>query len=193
MKLGYARVSTGEQNLTMQIDALRAAGCEQIYKDRGVSGAAVIKPAYLELLSFARKGDEVVVWKMDRLSRSLTTLIAELKALEGRGLEFLSLTEKIETATPGGKFYFHMIGAFGEFERDIIRERTRAGLDAARRAGKKLGRPPLITPEQWQHAKSLMTEPHNMNPAQVSRILNVTPQAIYKRLNAERQAEQNGE
>jgi hypothetical protein len=190
MKLGYARVSTGEQNLALQIDALRAAGAERIFEDKGVSGSAVFKPAYTDLLRAARAGDEVIVWRLDRLSRSLITLITELRLLGEIRVGFRSITEQIETVTPAGQLFFHMVGAFAQFERDVIRERTNAGLQAARRAGKKLGRPPAINDAQWNQAKSLLTEPHNMSVVAVAGLLNVTRQAIYKRLSAEKQAEQ---
>lgn len=190
MKLGYARVSTGEQNMALQIDALRAAGAERIFEDKGVSGSAVFKPAYTDLLRAARAGDEVIVWRLDRLSRSLITLITELRLLGEIGVGFRSITEQIETVTPAGQLFFHMVGAFAQFERDVIRERTNAGLQAARRAGTKLGRPPAINDEQWKQAKSLLTEPHNMSVVAVAGLLNVTRQAIYKRLSAEKQAEQ---
>jgi len=190
MKIGYARVSTGEQNLALQIDALRAAGAERIYEDKGVSGSAVFKPAYADMLRAARGGDEIIVWRLDRLSRSLITLITELQMLANIGVGFRSLTEQIETVTPAGQLFFHMVGAFAQFERDVIRERTNAGLQAARRAGKKLGRPPAINDEQWKQAKTLLTEPHNMSVVAVAGLLNVTRQAIYKRLSAEKQTEQ---
>lgn len=182
MKLGYARVSTDEQNLALQIDALKAAGAERIYEDKGVSGAAVLKPAYGKLLDQARAGDEIIVWRLDRLSRSLMTLIIELEALKELRLGFRSLTENIETVTPAGQLFFHVVGAFAQFERDVIRERTNAGLDAARRAGKQLGRPPSINEAQWRQAVELMEPPHNMSAAAVAKLLGVSRQAISKRL-----------
>jgi len=144
MKIGYARVSTGEQNLALQIDALRAAGAERIFEDKGVSGSTVFKPAYGDMLRHARAGDEIMVWRLDRLGRSLPGLIIELEMLGSLGVGFRSLTEQIETVTPAGRLFFHMVGAFAQFERDVIRERTNAGIQAARRAGKKLGRPVSI-------------------------------------------------
>lgn len=185
MKIGYARVSTGEQNLALQRDALKSAGCDKIFEDQGVSGSAVFKPAYGEALRYARPGDEIVVWRMDRLSRSLLALITELQMLKECGFGFRSLTEQIETVTPAGQLFFHIVGAFAQFERDVIRERTREGLAAARRAGKKLGRPPLITDEQWKVARSLMTGPDPKGPADVARLLGVSRQAVYKRIKAE--------
>lgn len=189
MKIGYARVSTGEQNLALQIDALRAAGAERIFEDKGVSGSTVFKPAYGDMLRHARAGDEIMVWRLDRLGRSLPGLIIELEMLGSLGVGFRSLTEQIETVTPAGRLFFHMVGAFAQFERDVIRERTNAGIQAARRAGKKLGRPVSINEDQWKQAKTLLAEPHNMSVVAVAGLLNVTRQAIYKRLSAEKLAE----
>lgn len=188
MKIGYARVSTGEQNLALQVDALRAAGAERIFEDKGVSGSAVIKPAYANLQQQLRPGDEVMVWRLDRLSRSLTSLIAELEALSSLGVGFRSLTEQIETVTPAGRLFFHMVGAFAQFERDVIQERTNAGLQAARRAGKKLGRPATVSEEQWTQAKRLMEPPTSMSASVVAKLVGVSRQAIYKRLEKEKVA-----
>ncbi|WP_328805885.1 recombinase family protein [Sphingobium yanoikuyae] len=192
MKLGYARVSTGEQNLALQIDALRAAGAEAIFEDKGISGSMVLKPAYGDMLRQVRAGDEIMVWRLDRLGRSLPALIGELELLAGLDVGFRSLTEQIETVTPAGRLFFHMVGAFAQFERDVIRERTNAGLQSARRAGKKLGRPALIGDEQWTQAKTLMAEPTNMGAAAVAKLLGVSRQAIYKRLDKDKAA-QGGE
>ena len=189
MKLGYVRVSTEEQNLSLQIDALKQAGAERIFKDHGVSGAAVLKPAYVELLQMARPGDEIIVWRLDRLSRSLGTLITELRMIEELKLGFRSLSEEIETVTPAGRLFFHMVGAFAQFERDVIRERTLAGLESARRKGKRLGRPPVIDAELWKQAKGLMAEPHNLSAPAVAKLIGVSHQSIYKRLKAEAAAE----
>lgn len=185
MKIGYARVSTGEQNLAQQRDALRAAGCENIFEDPGVQGSAVFKPRYVEALRMARPGDELVVWRMDRLSRSLLMLITELQLLANRQFGFRSLAEQIETVTPAGQLFFHIVGAFAQFERDVIRERTRAGLESANRAGKRLGRPPTISGEQWQEAHRLMDGPSPMTPAGIAKLLGVSRQAVHKRLKAE--------
>ena len=182
MKLGYARVSTSEQNMALQVDALRAAGAERIFEDHGVSGSTVIKPTYGEMLRQARAGDEILVWRLDRLGRSLTALITELELLASLDVGFRSLTEQIETVTPAGRLFFHMVGAFAQFERDAIRERTNAGLEAARRVGTKLGRPPAISDGQWLTTIALMEEPTNMAVSGVAKLLGVTRQAIYKRL-----------
>lgn len=189
MKIGYARVSTGEQNINLQLDALRAAGAEKIYQDKGISGGAVIKPVYGEALRHARLGDEIIVWRLDRLSRSLITLITELQLLASQQLAFRSLTENIETVTPAGQLFFHILGAFAQFERDLIRDHTRAGLESARRAGKRLGRPPVIGDAQWQQALTLLEGPNPKRVADVAALLGVTRQAIYKRLSAAEQAQ----
>ena len=189
MKIGYARVSTDEQNLRMQIDALEAAGAEKIFEDRGISGSAVIKPALRECLEFARDGDELVVWRLDRLSRSLKELIELADTLGQRNLAFRSLHEQIETVSPAGRLFFHIVGALAEFEREIIRARTRDGMNAARRAGKRLGRPPTISDEQWTEAKALMSGSDPKKPAEVARLLGVSRQAVSKRLKADREAQ----
>lgn len=193
MKIGYARVSTGEQNLKLQLDALRAAGCERFFEDRGVSGSVVFKPAYGDMLRQLRKGDEIMVWRLDRLGRSLPALITELELLKELDVGFRSLTEQIETVTPAGRLFFHMVGAFAQFERDVMKERTNAGLEAARRAGKRMGRPPAIDDDQWRHAKMLMTEPHNMSVSAIATLLKVSRQAVYKRLAVEKAAQDAAE
>lgn len=190
MKIGYARVSTGEQNLAMQINALHGAGAERIFEDRGISGSAVFKPAYGDMLRHVCAGDEIMVWRLDRLSRSLPALITELELLGSMDVGFRSITEQIGTLGPSGRLFFDLVGAFAQFDRDVIRERAGAEVQAAQQSGKKRGRPPAIGEEQWEQAKSLLTEPHNMSVAAVAGRLNVTRQAIYKRLGAEKRAEQ---
>lgn len=131
LKIGYARVSTLDQNKAMQLDALRAAGCERIFEDTA-SGTKESRPGLDESLAFARKGDELVVWKIDRVGRSLPHLVKLMAQLRDQGIGFRSVTENIETETPGGRMVMHMFAALAEFERDLIRERTRSGLQAAR-------------------------------------------------------------
>lgn len=140
MLIGYARVSTDEQMQTLQLDALTAAGCERIFRDTS-SGATAERPGLAEALAFLRSGDTLVVWRLDRLGRSLRNLIDLLSTLAERGVGFRSLTESIDTTTPGGKLVFHFFGALAEFERDLIRARTAAGLAAARARGRRGGRP----------------------------------------------------
>jgi DNA invertase Pin-like site-specific DNA recombinase len=140
-------------------------------------------------LEFARNGDELVVWRLDRLSRSLKELIELADALGQRNLAFRSLHEQIETVSPAGRLFFHIVGALAEFEREIIRARTRDGMNAARRAGKRLGRPPTISDEQWTEAKALMSGSDPKKPAEVARLLGVSRQAVSKRLKADREAQ----
>jgi len=152
-KIGYARVSTREQNLNMQIDALKAAGCVKIFTDQGISGATIERDGLTQALSAIGKGDILVVWKLDRLGRSLGFL-AELIAQfgkEDRG--FVALQDGIDTNTSGGKLVFHIMAALAEFERDLISERTAAGMSAAKRRGKHIGRPAALSREQVIHAQ----------------------------------------
>ncbi len=125
MRIGYARVSIDEQSMPLQEKALREAGCTRIFRDEGVSGGAMFKPAYIEALEYARPGDELVVWKLDRLSRRLAFLLDEIAAIEARSLAFRSLTENIDTTAPGGEIFFHVIRALTGFERDTIEDRAR--------------------------------------------------------------------
>jgi DNA invertase Pin-like site-specific DNA recombinase len=144
LKLGYARVSTLDQNLALQQDALKEAGCEHIYIEQ-MSGAVMDRPALCEALSYARSGDTLIVWKLDRLARSMKQLIETVEKLRLRGIGFRSLTEAIDTTTAQGVLVFHMFSALAEFERALIRERTRAGLKAAKRMGRTGGRPARTT------------------------------------------------
>jgi DNA invertase Pin-like site-specific DNA recombinase len=155
MDIGYARVSTGEQTLDLQLDALTKAGCGKVYTETA-SGAKAERPVLEEVLGYLRKGDTLVVWRLDRLGRSLKHLIEVVAVLAERGIGFKSLTEQIDTTTPGGKLIFHVFGALAEFERDLIRERTHAGLAAARARGRLGGRPKKLADEkQLALARSL--------------------------------------
>src|SRR5689334_14772800 len=140
MLIGYARVSTQDQTLDLQLDALKKAGCEKLYTDTA-SGAKAEREGLEEAINYAREGDVLVVWRLDRLGRSLRHLIDTITTLNNRKVGFRSITENIDTTTSGGKLVFHIFGALAEFERDIIRERTQAGLQAARARGKTGGRP----------------------------------------------------
>jgi DNA invertase Pin-like site-specific DNA recombinase len=153
--IGYARVSTGEQDLALQKDALAKAGCARVFEDTA-SGAKVDRPGLAAALDFVREGDVLTVWKLDRLGRSLPHLIETVSALEARSVGFRSLTEEINTTTPGGRLIFHVFGALGQFERDLIRERTRAGLDAATARGRKGGRKPVVTDDRLRRAQTLV-------------------------------------
>jgi DNA invertase Pin-like site-specific DNA recombinase len=154
--IGYARVSTIEQHLHLQQDALVKAGCIKIFTDT-ISGVKTERKALAEALSYIRDGDTLVVWRLDRLGRSLKYLIERITELHNRNIGFKSLTEQIDTTTSGGKLIFHIFGALAEFERDIIRERTNAGLTAARARGRKGGRPksPLSDKKKLQMARQL--------------------------------------
>lgn len=158
MKIGYARISTQDQSLDLQNDELSAAGCEKIFHDIA-SGAKAERNGLKEAIKFARAGDMLVVWKLDRLGRSLKHLIETVNSLQEAGIGFASLKESIDTTTSGGKLIFHLFGALAEFEREIIRERTQAGLKAARARGKNGGRPPKMTKKKIAEAQKMMSNP----------------------------------
>ena len=147
MNIGYARVSTIDQNLDLQLDALKAAGCEQIFTDR-ITGTKFDRPELNELKKILRTGDTVVVWKLDRMGRGLRDLIKTMDALKEQGIGFKSLTEGIDTTTPTGNLVFQMFGALAEYERNLIVERTQAGLRAGRARGRIGGRPKSLTENQ---------------------------------------------
>lgn len=147
MRIGYARVSTHDQNLDLQKDALKKAGCEKIIVDVA-SGKKTRRSGLEQILEMLRKGDRLVVWRLDRLGRSLKHLIELMTELEQRGIGFHSLQEAIDTTSPGGKLVFHIFGALAEFERNLIRDRTKAGLEAARARGRKGGRPKRLSTKQ---------------------------------------------
>src|ERR687895_441570 len=157
MHIGYTRVSTGEQTLDLQLDALAKAECAKVFTETA-SGAKADRPVLADVLAYLRAGDTLVVWRLDRLGRSLPHLIETVTALADRGVGFKSLTESIDTTNTGGRLIFHIFGALAEFERDLIRERTRAGLTAARARGRKGGHPrvkSLADPRQLALAKQL--------------------------------------
>lgn len=154
MKIGYARVSSDDQNLDLQRDALKAVGCERIYEEKE-SGGKVDRVELLRLVEALRSGDTVVVWRLDRLGRSLKHLIETVERFESMGVGFQSITEAIDTTTSGGKLVFHIFAALAEFERTLIRERTRAGLTAARARGRQGGRPKVLSDEQRKMAQAL--------------------------------------
>ena len=150
--IGYARVSTDEQNPALQFDALQRAGCQRVFTDCA-SGARTTRPSLDQTLGVLKEGDTLVVWKLDRLGRSLSHLIALISHLEARGIAFRSLSEAIDTGTAGGRLLFHVMGALAEFERALISERTRAGMAAARSRGTALGRPRKLSSHQIAHAR----------------------------------------
>ena len=151
--IGYARVSTVEQSLALQRDALKGVGCDVLFEDHA-SGAKAERRGLAEALSYLRRGDTLVVWKLDRLGRSMVHLIDTVRGLEARGVGFRSLTEGIDTTTAGGTLIFHIFGALAQFERDLIRERTGAGLKAAEQRGRKGGRKPVVTPDKLARAQA---------------------------------------
>jgi DNA invertase Pin-like site-specific DNA recombinase len=157
MKIGYARISTKDQKLDLQTDALKLTGCEKIFTDVA-SGAKSIRPGLDEALDFARKKDVIVVWKLDRLGRSLKHLIQTVNELSEREVGFESIEEKLDTTTASGKLLFHIFGALAEFERELIRERTNAGLKAARARGRNGGRPKSLCEADEKMVKKLMDD-----------------------------------
>jgi DNA invertase Pin-like site-specific DNA recombinase len=183
--IGYARVSTTDQDLALQLDALREAGCVQVFKDHA-SGARTDRPGLRDALNFAREGDVLVTWKLDRLGRSLPHLIETVATLEQRGVGFRSLTEAIDTTTPGGRLVFHLFAALGQFERDLIKERTRAGIAAAVARGRKGGRRSVVTDEKLKRAQEFMAKGLTVRETAVR--LKVGKTALYKALASQRAA-----
>lgn len=178
MRIGYARVSTDDQNLDLQRDALRKAGCKKIYEDR-MSGARAARPGLQTALEVARPGDVLVVWRLDRLGRSLRDLIDLIGTLEGRRLGLKSLQEAMDTTSSGGKLIFHMFGALAEFERNLIRERTRAGLSAARARGRLGGRPKALDLKKRRLAVRLYHQREHPI-AEICRMMGISKPTLYK-------------
>jgi DNA invertase Pin-like site-specific DNA recombinase len=182
MRIGYARVSTQQQNLELQQDALKAAGCDKIVVDVA-SGKTTQRSGLDQLRDVLRRGDVLVVWRLDRLARSLKHLIELLTELEQNGIGFQSLQESIDTTTPGGKLVFHIFGALAEFERNLIRDRTRAGLAAARARGRKGGRPKALTDEQRELAVQLYHgKQHSIR--QICELVGITKPTLYAYVNS---------
>jgi DNA invertase Pin-like site-specific DNA recombinase len=184
--IGYARVSTLDQNLALQQDALTGAGCEKIFTEQ-MSGAVANRPILHEALDYARSGDTLVVWKLDRLARSMKQLIETIEKLRLRGIQFRSLTESIDTTTAQGLLVFHMFSALAEFERSLIRERTRAGLAAAKRIGRTGGRPPKLTEDDLDAARAMLANP-DIGVTQIADRLGVSPATLYRYIPAARTA-----
>ena len=183
MLIGYARVSTFEQNLNLQKDALKAAGCEKIFEDH-ISGAASSRPGMNRAVEFLRKGDTLVVWRLDRLGRSLKHLIEVVSLLEERHIGFKSLQEAIDTTSSGGKLIFHIFGALAEFERNLIRERTMAGLSAARARGRKGGRPKALDPQQRDIAVMLYHQ-KKKTVKEICSIMGISKPTLYSYIRSE--------
>ncbi len=181
MLIGYARVSTQEQTLNLQQDALVKIGCTKIFTDTA-SGAKTERKGLDEAIQFLRAGDTLVVWRLDRLGRSLKHLIETISTLDNRQIGFKSLTENIDTTTSGGKLIFHIFGALAEFERDIIRERTNAGLQAARARGRRGGRPKALTAKKVQMAQQLYYDKTNAI-ADICKTLNISRATLYRYVN----------
>jgi len=184
MLVGYARVSTQDQKTELQLDALKAAGCEKVFVEKA-SGAQRDRPELKAALDYMRDGDTLVVWKLDRLARSMKQLIETVEGLEEVGVGFRSLTEAIDTTTAGGKLVFHVFGALAEFERSIIRERTRAGLDAARARGRKGGRPPKLKEADLKAARAMLAD-KSITVEDVAKHLRVSTATLYRHLPAAR-------
>jgi DNA invertase Pin-like site-specific DNA recombinase len=185
-RIGYARVSTDDQNPSLQLDALASAGCAKIFQDQA-SGAKSARPGLASAREYLRAGDALVVWRLDRLGRSLRDLVEIVNSLEERDIGFVSLTESIDTSTPGGKLIFHVFASLAEFERDLIRERTRAGLASARARGRKGGRPSVMDSEKTRIANKLLSETGSdgkpvTTVTEVAEALGVSRATIYRTL-----------
>jgi len=188
--IGYARVSTQDQTPQLQLDALKLAGCERSFVEKA-SGAQRERPELQAALGYMRPGDTLVVWKLDRLARSLKQLIETVESLENKKMGFRSLTENIDTTTPGGRLTFHLFAALAEFERSIIKERTMAGLAAARSRGRKGGRPPSLNAKDLAAAKALLSDPA-ITVEEVAKRLKVSPATLYRHLPGGRGALSEG-
>jgi DNA invertase Pin-like site-specific DNA recombinase len=181
MKIGYARISTVDQNLELQTDALSKFGCEKIFTDQA-SGARDDRKGLIDAIDFCRKGDSLVVWKLDRLGRSLKHLIETINLLHEKKVGFVSLQESIDTTTSGGKLVFHVFGALAEFERELITERTNAGLASARSRGRLGGRPKAISTKQFRIAQTMLKDPKT-TIKEVCETLQVSKTTLYRYLN----------
>lgn len=180
MLIGYARISTSEQDTKMQVAALQSAGCEFIYRERA-SGGRWDRPELHKLLDHLRKGDVVVVWKLDRLSRSLCDVLTIMERLQERKAGFRSLTEAVDTTTPAGRMMMQMVGAFAEFERAMLKQRTKAGIDAARKEGRIGGRRPKLRPQQQQEIIKLVKRGRK-TAADAARLFGVHPATVSRLL-----------
>ncbi|QXL85804.1 recombinase family protein [Comamonas sp. NLF-1-9] len=181
-RIGYARVSTDDQDLALQIDALQQAGCEIIYQEK-ISGSSTDRPELDHCLKALRPGDTLVVWRMDRLGRSLAHLVRTITDLEVQHIGFESLTERIETGSATGKLMFHVFAAMAEFERNLIRERTMAGLKAARARGRKGGRKPVLDAQKIKEIKVLLSNP-DMAVTEVAQRYGVSRTTIYRHVGS---------
>lgn len=177
MLIGYVRVSTQDQNLELQREALTKAGCKKVFEDK-VSGMRAERPGLAKALEMLRESDTLVVWKLDRLGRSVKQLVNLVEELHKRGVQFKSLTDAIDTSTPSGRFFFHVMASLAEMERELIVERTRAGLDIARQLGRKGGRKPKMTGSKIESAKKLLA--NGVPPKEVAKNLGVSVPTLYR-------------
>jgi DNA invertase Pin-like site-specific DNA recombinase len=183
MKIGYARVSTTEQNVQAQHEVLSASGCDKIVTEI-VSGASIARPQLAKTLASMSDGDTLVIVRLDRLGRSLSNLIEIVRLLETKGVGLLSLSEAINTSSPGGRFLFHLMGSLAEFERALLIERTHAGIESARKRGVHLGRPRALTAKQINHANALISV--GEAPSSIAKSLGVDRSTLYRALRATR-------
>lgn len=181
MLIGYARVSTQDQNLDLQQDALRNAGCKKIYEDK-ISGSRTERPGLNKAMEQLREGDMLVVWKLDRLGRSVKQLVDMVEELHKQGIQFKSLTDAIDTSTPSGRFFFHVMASLSQMERELTIERTRAGLEVARQLGRKGGRKRQMTESKVESAKKLLS--NGIPPKDVAKNLGVSVPTLYRWLPA---------
>jgi DNA invertase Pin-like site-specific DNA recombinase len=177
MLIGYARVSTDDQSLDLQLDALNQAGCERVFTDKA-SGAKKNRLGLTEALSHLREGDVLAIWKLDRLGRTVKGLVDFVGELAEREVQFRSLTDGIDTTTPTGRFFFHVMASLAQMERELIAERTKAGLDAARKRGRLVGRKRSMTPSKIESAKQLLST--GMLPREVAQNLGVSVPTLYR-------------
>lgn len=177
MLIGYARVSTQDQNLDLQIEALTKAGCKKVFDDK-ISGSRAERPGLTKTLEMLRDGDTLVVWKLDRLGRSVKNLVDLVGELHKQGVEFQSLTDAIDTGTPSGRFFFHVMASLAEMERELTVERTRAGLEVARQLGRKGGRKRQMTDSKIESAKKLLA--NGVPPRDVAKNLGVSVPTLYR-------------
>lgn len=184
MKIGYARVSTKDQNLDLQIDDLKKAGCEKIYQDLGVSGSKASRPELDKMLENLRLGDVVVIWKLDRLGRSLKDLVTLVERFNDQEIGLKSLHDPIDTTTPQGKLIFNIFASLSEFEKDVIRERTKAGLESARARGRVGGRPKGLSVEAEKKAKTAKTlyESREHTIREITHQLKISKKTLYSYL-----------
>ncbi|GAB5489642.1 MAG: recombinase family protein [Parasphingorhabdus sp.] len=182
-RIGYARVSTSDQSLDLQFDALKEAKCDQIFSDDGISAIAKKRPGFDKALQTLKAGDKLVLYKMDRAFRSLRHALDILEQFEKDGIDFLVLTEGIDTSTPMGRCFFQIRNAFAELERSLISERTKAGLEAARRRGKRIGRPPSLSANQILEARARKSAGEDV--VAIASQLRVKPRTIYRAINGQ--------